>query len=61
MNEIKKREIELLARLTYENDVPLKLAKDLLKTAEQFSYENHTQRGRVKEYQSLITYHSNKS
>lgn len=60
MNEIRKKEVELLAKLTYENDVPLKLAKDLLKTAEKLSYENHNNRGRVKEYQDLILFHANK-
>ncbi|GAA0503205.1 hypothetical protein GCM10008986_33550 [Salinibacillus aidingensis] len=58
MKEVKRREIELLAKTAYDNDVPLKLAKDLLKTAEKLSYENHTQGSRVKEYQDLIYFHS---
>ncbi|WP_188207543.1 DNA modification system-associated small protein [Alkalibacillus aidingensis] len=61
MKEIERREIEILANICYKNDVPLKLGKDLLKTAKNLSYENHSDRARVKEYQDLIYFHSKKS
>lgn len=57
MKEIKRREIELLAKICYQNNLPLKLAKDLLKEAEKLSYENVSQGGRIKEYQDLINFH----
>lgn len=60
LKEIKRREIELLAKKCLNNNIPLKLAKDLLKTAGKLSYENQTQRSRVKEYQELIYFHSKK-
>ena len=58
MKEIKRRELELLARVCNKNNVPLKLAKDLLKTAEKLSYENVSQGARIKEYQELIDFHA---
>ncbi|WP_077622432.1 DNA modification system-associated small protein [Sediminibacillus massiliensis] len=58
MKEIKRREIELLAKKCIEHDIPLKLAKDLLRTAEELSYQNHSQGARIKEYQELIDFHS---
>jgi len=58
LKEIKRRELELLARVCNKNNVPLKLAKDLLKTAEKLSYENVSQGARIKEYQELIDFHA---
>lgn len=58
MKEIKRRETELLAGKCIENGVPLKLAKDLLKSAKKLSYENQSKGARVKEYHELIYFHS---
>jgi hypothetical protein len=57
MKEIKRRELELLAKVCNQNDVPLKLAKDLIKASEKFSYENVSTGARIKEYQNLIDFH----
>ncbi|MFD0824423.1 DNA modification system-associated small protein [Neobacillus sp. M.A.Huq-85] len=57
MKEIRRREIELLAKICYENNFHLKLAKDLIKVAERLSYENVSQGARIKEYQELIDFH----
>jgi hypothetical protein len=57
MKEIKRREIELLAKICYQNNLSLKLAKNLIKEAEKLSYENVSQGGRIKEYQDLINFH----
>ncbi|MEH6908914.1 DNA modification system-associated small protein [Neobacillus drentensis] len=57
MKEIKRRELELLAGVCNKNDVPLKLAKDLIKASKNFSYENVSQGARTKEYQELIDFH----
>lgn len=56
MNEIKKREIELLARVCIKNDIPLKLAKELIIAAQKHSYENVSQGSRINEYEELIKY-----
>ncbi|MGD6943925.1 DNA modification system-associated small protein [Cytobacillus gottheilii] len=56
MNEIKRREIELLAKVCYKNDVHLKLAKELIKAAQKHSYENVSQGARLNEYEELIKY-----
>ena len=40
MKEIKRRETELLAKVCRENGISLKLARDLIKTAESYSYQN---------------------
>lgn len=58
MKEIKRREIELLAKVCNQHNVPLKLAKDLIKSAEKLSYENVSQGARIKEYQDLIDFHA---
>lgn len=58
MNKIKRREIEILVKVCKQNDIPLKLAKTLLKTAKSLSYENHTQTARQKEYQNLINFYT---
>ncbi|EWG08356.1 DNA modification system-associated small protein [Cytobacillus firmus] len=60
MKEIKRRELELLAKVCNQNDVPLKLAKDLIKSAEKLSYENVSQGGRIKEYKDLFYFHTKK-
>ena len=60
MKEIKRKEVGILAGLCYESPVPLKLAKDLLKSAEKLSYENQTDKARMKEYRDLISFHANK-
>jgi len=60
MNKNRVKEINLLAGIAYEEDVPLKLAKDLLKVANDLNYETNNQRERVKKYRDLISFHSNK-
>jgi hypothetical protein len=57
MKEIRRRELELLAKVCNNNNVPLKLAKDLIKAAGKLSYDNTTQGARIKEYQELIDFH----
>ncbi|UYZ24029.1 DNA modification system-associated small protein [Mesobacillus jeotgali] len=56
MKEITRRETELLARICNENGIPLKLARDLIKTAESYSYKNVSAGERNKEYLDLIKY-----
>lgn len=58
MKNIKKREIELLAKVCNQNDIPLKLAKELISTAQKYSYENVSSSKRVNEYQEIIDYHT---
>ena len=54
MKEIKRKEQQLLANICYQNKIPLKLASELIKAAEKFSYENVSQGTKLKEYQELI-------
>lgn len=54
MKEIKRRELELLANICSQNNVSLKLARDLIKSAEKLSYENSSQGARNNEYQEWI-------
>ncbi|WP_043931899.1 DNA modification system-associated small protein [Bacillus sp. EB01] len=54
MKEIEKRELELLAKICHRNGIPLKLAKQLIKSAKDFSYENVSQSTRTSEYNDLI-------
>ncbi|MGD6873736.1 DNA modification system-associated small protein [Sutcliffiella horikoshii] len=56
MKEVQRRELELLAKICNKNGVPLKLARDLIKTAEKHSYENISASTRVTEYQELIKF-----
>lgn len=58
MNKVNKRELELLASVCLKNDVPLKLAKELIKASEKHSYENVTPGARISEYEELINYFS---
>jgi hypothetical protein len=58
LKEIKRRELELLAKICYQNNIPLKLAKELIRSAERLSYENVSQSARINEYQELIDYYS---
>ncbi|BFJ00315.1 MULTISPECIES: DNA modification system-associated small protein [Priestia] len=58
MKEVKRRELELLARVCKQNDIPLKLASQLIRSAEKLSYENVSQSVRTKEYQDLIDFHT---
>lgn len=58
MKDIKKREIELLARVCKQNDLPIPLASDLIKTAKKFAYETVSSSQRVTEYLDIVTYHS---
>lgn len=60
MNKVKRREIEILVRVCKEHDIPLKLAKTLLKQSKAFSYENQTQTARRKEYKDLISFYDKK-
>ena len=57
---MEKREIELLAKVCNQNNIPLRLAKDLLKSAKKLSYENVTSGARIKEYEEIIHMHTNK-
>ncbi|WP_404448101.1 hypothetical protein LG307_03350 [Sutcliffiella horikoshii] len=56
MKEVQRRELELLAKICNKNGVPLRLARDLIKTAEKYSYENISASTRVTEYQELIKF-----
>ncbi|MDU9691115.1 MULTISPECIES: DNA modification system-associated small protein [Priestia] len=58
MKEVKRKELELLARVCKQNDIPLKLASQLIRSAEKLSYENVSQSVRTKEYQDLIDFHT---
>ncbi|HDX9588867.1 TPA: hypothetical protein ROX98_001831 [Bacillus pseudomycoides] len=58
MKKIKEQELELLARICKENEVSIKLAHDLLKSAEKFSYENASERQRKKDYLDLIDFYA---
>jgi hypothetical protein len=58
MKEMKIRELNLLAKICDQNDISLKLARELLRSAKKLSYENVTQGARVKEYQDLIEFHA---
>ncbi|WP_102345884.1 DNA modification system-associated small protein [Bacillus sp. Marseille-P3661] len=58
MKEIKKREIELLAKVCNQNNISLKLAREIIRASEKFSYENVSQGNRINEYQELIDYFS---
>ncbi|MFK4997012.1 DNA modification system-associated small protein [Bacillus sp. N9] len=60
MKEIRRREIELLAKVCHRHDVSTKLVKELIRSAEKFSYENVTQKARISEYDSLIKHLINK-
>ncbi|MFD1739512.1 DNA modification system-associated small protein [Bacillus salitolerans] len=57
MSNIKDQELELLAKVSKENNIPIKLVHTLLKTAEKFSYENQSASARKKEYLNLINFH----
>lgn len=61
MKEIKRRELELLAKICNQNNVPLKLARELIKTSTKFSYENVSLGNRLNEYENLIEYYSKNS
>jgi len=56
MGEIKKREFELLDSICKHNNVPTRLAKELLKSAQKNSYENVSQGARLTEYENLIKF-----
>jgi hypothetical protein len=58
MNEMKIRELNLLAKICDQNDISLKLARELLRSAKSLSYENVSQNARIKEYQDLIEFHA---
>jgi len=60
MKEVKRRELELLAKICNQNNVPLKLAGELIRSAEKLSYENVSQSVRIKEYEDLISYYTKK-
>ena len=61
MKEMEKREIELLADLCIKNNIPIKLARDLLNTAKKFSYENVSDGARLKEYEEFIEIYMQKN
>lgn len=56
MKEIERRELEILAKACSQNGIPLKLAKDLIKTAKNFTYENVSTSARVSELRNLIKF-----
>lgn len=56
---MERRELELLAKICNRNNVPLKLAKDLLKTSKKLSYENISASARMREYEEIINIHTN--
>ncbi|MBM7691633.1 hypothetical protein JOC77_001040 [Peribacillus deserti] len=56
MKDNRKRELEVLNRVCKQNDIPIKLASELLKAAKKFSYENVPNGTRITEYQDLIKY-----
>ncbi|KRF01089.1 hypothetical protein ASG89_26130 [Paenibacillus sp. Soil766] len=58
MNKLKEKELQLLSKLCRENNLPLKMVSELLKSAEKFSYENTTDTVRVKDYTGLIDFYS---
>jgi hypothetical protein len=57
MNNLKIRETELLAQLCKEQDLPLKMVKQLIKSAEQHSYENISATARKNEYLNMISFY----
>lgn len=58
MKEIKRRELELLAKLCKQDNLPLKLAMELIRSAEKYAYENNTQGARIDDYHKLIKHYT---
>ncbi|EEM74407.1 hypothetical protein bthur0010_55780 [Bacillus thuringiensis serovar pondicheriensis BGSC 4BA1] len=58
MNKLKEQELELLAKICKENELSTKLAYDLLRSAEKFSYENTSENHRKKDYLDLIDFYA---
>lgn len=58
MRKIKEQELKLLTKVCKENEIPLKMVKELLNSAEKFSYENSSPASRRKEYIDLIDFFS---
>ncbi|USL34827.1 DNA modification system-associated small protein [Priestia megaterium] len=58
MKEVKRRELELLAKICNQSNIPLKLTGELIRSAEKLSYENVSQSTRIKEYEDLISYYT---
>lgn len=58
MKKMAIKEINILAEALYEKEVPLKLGKDILKLAKDFTYTNDTRGKRLNEYRGLIKYHT---
>ncbi len=54
LKEMERRELEVLAKICNNNNIQLKLAKDLLKTSKRLSYENYSTGARTKEYEEII-------
>lgn len=59
MKEIRRKELELLEKICKQNNVSLKLAREVIKTSRKFSYENVSKGNRLNEYEKLIDYYSN--
>lgn len=57
MRKMKEKEIQLLSRICRENDLPMKMVSELLKSATKFSYENTPESVRLKDYGELIDYY----
>lgn len=53
-------EDNLLQRICKENDVPKDLITQLLKESSQNSYENNSEKERIKGYRGLMNYHFGK-
>lgn len=60
MKEIKKREMGLLEKLCLENNLDIKLMKQLKNVAEINAYENKSSTARRKEYTDLIDFYIKK-
>ncbi|WP_099353721.1 DNA modification system-associated small protein [Fredinandcohnia onubensis] len=55
---LKEKELELLAKVAKENNLPIKMLHQFIKSAEKFSYENLSPGARKKEYTDLISFYA---
>lgn len=55
---MKEKELQVLSKLCRENNLPMKMVNELLKSANKFSYENTTDAVRLKDYTGLIDFYS---
>ncbi|KIV56077.1 hypothetical protein AM501_20615 [Aneurinibacillus migulanus] len=61
MNKLKKKKLDILEKICNENELPMKMVQQLLKSAEKFSYENVSLNTRKKEYTDLIDFYTKSS